>query len=576
MAVEYLQKNKYFVFYYRRVVPEDLRPIIRKREIKKSLRTRERSLAILRHNALNIEVEKYFRELRGKGKMADSFDPLRDMKIKQDAIATHIAQGDAVLSGVVNALRGRLLYFSDPAKPIPAVPIEVKGAELFRVGASEPIPQITIATALAHADAAGIQAMIDETSFIGDASVQVSWEDPENADEFDAIQERLLTDKLKRLGLFEDAKMLQEIKNKKTPQVPSSDSQATKLLNNTMTFSELAEEYLATRPDIKPETLKLCKSVYALFIEIMGDIKVSSITHKTITDFLSTLKNKMPANARKKYPNLSISEILEQDHEKNGVPLLAIKTINKYNSTISPMFNYAVNNDLMDKNYTENKTLRSSKTEENEKEPFTQQEVQKIFCEMDVWVKNDRSKPENFWIMLIGAFTGARLGEICQLKIDDVKHIAQDDSSGWVFDINELDDKEVKRTSAIRMVPIHSELVKLGFLDYVEERKKKGSNQVFDLNRGPNGSWSYYMSKRYGYRFRKGRFGKSFHNWRHTVCDMLMKNPGVLSEEQDALVGHKLSGEGRTTYGKGFGYITLKKTVEAIKYDVDLSHLYTK
>ncbi|MGO7388739.1 integrase, partial [Rhizobium ruizarguesonis] len=61
-------------------------------------------------------------------------------------------------------------------------------------------------------------------------------------------------------------------------------------------------------------------------------------------------------------------------------------------------------------------------------------------------------------------YSGARPAEIAQLGVDDVR----EDWGHWIMHITtEGDgDKSVKTAGSMRVVPVHPELVKLGFLDY--------------------------------------------------------------------------------------------------------------
>ena len=64
-----------------------------------------------------------------------------------------------------------------------------------------------------------------------------------------------------------------------------------------------------------------------------------------------------------------------------------------------------------------------------------------------------------YWIPLIGLFTGMRINEICQLRIDDVYK----DGKNYVFNIVESKDTQLKSNSSERIIPVHPHLIKLGF-----------------------------------------------------------------------------------------------------------------
>ena len=60
----YLQRNRYGIFHFRRAVPECLRNIIGKREIVRSLRTREPCEAVQLSRLAAMQVERVFQEAR--------------------------------------------------------------------------------------------------------------------------------------------------------------------------------------------------------------------------------------------------------------------------------------------------------------------------------------------------------------------------------------------------------------------------------------------------------------------------------------------------------------------------------
>src|SRR5690606_39520942 len=72
------------------------------------------------------------------------------------------------------------------------------------------------------------------------------------------------------------------------------------------------------------------------------------------------------------------------------------------------------------------------------------------------------------WIPLVAMFTGARAGEIAQLRVCDVRnergtwfvHMIEDAKAGLAV-------KNRKR----RVAPVHSKLVGLGFIAFVERRR---------------------------------------------------------------------------------------------------------
>ena len=78
-----------------------------------------------------------------------------------------------------------------------------------------------------------------------------------------------------------------------------------------------------------------------------------------------------------------------------------------------------------------------------------------------------------FWLPLLGLYTGARLEDLGRLKVADVREF---DGHPYL----ELGDRKrsgkAQRRSAYRKVPIHRLLVSIGFLDYVEARRREAGD----------------------------------------------------------------------------------------------------
>lgn len=81
-----------------------------------------------------------------------------------------------------------------------------------------------------------------------------------------------------------------------------------------------------------------------------------------------------------------------------------------------------------------------------------------------------------FWLMPLGLFTGARLNEICQLRVHDVFH----DTHGVpLISINDHGfNKSLKNEQSKREIPICSKLIAMGFLDFLEERRQAGGEDA--------------------------------------------------------------------------------------------------
>jgi integrase len=185
---------------------------------------------------------------------------------------------------------------------------------------------------------------------------------------------------------------------------------------------------------------------------------------------------------------------------------------------------------------------------------------------------------------LLALYSGARLNELAPMCADDTK---LDPSSGVHF-VTVIDDEEagrsVKTENSVRAFPIHPELVRIGFLEFVNQRRIANgpSARLFpQLTPGSKGGFGEAFSKWFGrYKRSLGIENKNsvFHSFRHGFKDAL-RAAGVNEDINDALTGH---GGGNTVargYGsddmvRRFGFPTLKAALEKVHYHgLDLSHL---
>jgi len=129
-------------------------------------------------------------------------------------------------------------------------------------------------------------------------------------------------------------------------------------------------------------------------------------------------------------------------------------------------------------------------------------------------------------------YTGARLNEVTQLLTSDVKeiegipciHIIDDPETG----------KRLKNKGSRRIVPIHSQLVSLGFLDYVEARRRQGDVRLFPgLDKKYVGNWYGKYLKTTGIK----RRGLDMHSLRHTVVQVFKVNE-VPETHAASICGH--------------------------------------
>ena len=131
--------------------------------------------------------------------------------------------------------------------------------------------------------------------------------------------------------------------------------------------------------------------------------------------------------------------------------------------------------------------------------------------------------------------------------------------------IHDINYKSLKNKSSCRLIPIHNQLIELGFLNFVNKIKNTDSVRLFnDITRkkkgkygGIVGGWFNHNKKSY---FNINNPKQSFHSFRHTFIDTL-KQAGIHEELVAVVVGHAKHGITFSVYGKDYSVGFIKENV---------------
>lgn len=171
-----------------------------------------------------------------------------------------------------------------------------------------------------------------------------------------------------------------------------------------------------------------------------------------------------------------------------------------------------------------------------------------------------RKHPWRYWLPLLGRATGARLEELCQLRVDDfieqqgIPCIRIDDSR---------EGQNLKNSSSRRMLPLHPALIDLGLLQHVESVRSTGADRLFPELEAVRGKLGHAPSKWFGrYKTKLGITDprKTFHSFRHTLIDEL-RDAGVQDSLIKRIAGHE---DSAVTFGIYGSRIPLRAMVEAL------------
>jgi len=290
----------------------------------------------------------------------------------------------------------------------------------------------------------------------------------------------------------------------KTVQTPSETQPP--IESQSIILSKMTKEFLEERDGVVGDKLHSeYKSIFEDLKEIIGDIPVKTITKEGVISY-TNIQKKLPINRKKnpKYRDLTLEEILKL---KNVTPQSRLN-VNKYLTRISTLMNWGKSRGYIDENLFTGMKVPLKKTEQRKRrQPFSTDDLRKILTPTTFfdWTLNfrhplsDITKNQNsyYWVFPIGILSGMRTNEICQLRIEDIIQ----EKNVWMFRVDESETTRVKTPSGIRRVPVHPNLISLGFLDYIERLKQNNEVRVFPSLTKSRDGYSSKVSRHYNEKF---------------------------------------------------------------------------
>lgn len=352
-------------------------------------------------------------------------------------------------------------------------------------------------------------------------------------------------------------------------------------------FMTLFERYAAQRQAEgrkRSDGINQDRKVVQSFADFIGaDRSVRSITPAEVREWRDALAALPPSYAKAKaYAGLSMKEAASRA-KCAGVRPLSPTTVNKYLSTVSPFLGWCVTNAYAERNPCDGLFYDIQKGK-NPRPPFSTDQLRVIFSSAlftgflrdgQEHTPGDQTADDwRYWIPLVCLFTGARIGEIAQLRVEDIQV-----EGGLPFILIRHDENTGQKTKSgqSRPAPVHSRLQTIGFLEFVERQRARadgdGNRQLFPelrlndrghIGAGPSRFWRDYL-KRIG--LKSGRDGIGAHSFRHTMADLL-RQAGYLDDEIEVALGHN-----QKTVTAGYGRLRqgtvgrISRMLETVTFD---------
>ena len=232
--------------------------------------------------------------------------------------------------------------------------------------------------------------------------------------------------------------------------------------------------------------------------------------------------------------------------DSDGVPKRGARTIrDKYLASAKAVFRWAAENHKIKSNPTSNITVKVRKAAQLRERGLTDDEAALILTASLAYGNPSPSDRPSFarrWLPWLCAYTGARVGEVAQLRREDVFQ----DKGIWCIRITP--EAGPQKTDKAWAVPLHAHLVAQGFVQAVGIEK---GHIFFDPAKHRGGSLGNPQSKKVAERLAKWVRSTGVddpavqpnHGWRHRFKTQARIHK-MDKEARDAIQGHSSGTEG--------------------------------
>lgn len=552
------------IFNFRKLIPNDLKYILGKREFVKSLKTTNSKLARRRSIEMADDLEVLFTKIRNGAKLLSPSDvALLSKTMSQSETKSLMVEA---LEDYKHRTREDEEWESFHAREYRAQVLNALQDSRFEM-AYPRVDKFLLSNDLFVSPNTAIYIQICR------AALKALAETYENAE-------------LIVQGDFENPKLHVE-----TLEVVQTSPLAIEQTAGQLCFGQVIKQYLndhmATWGEKQYSSQKAKLYYFLEYLENTDGLPSSertleSVTTAVVREYKEHLQVS-PTNAKQKYPELSPQESViaaKQDKSKT----LGLTSQNNYLQCLSTLFNFAAKElDYEGKNPFKGRsnTKAAKKDQRDKRNPLSRDHLKRLFaspiyagCKSLASCYKEGSltprKSHKYWTPLIGLYTGMRMQEILQLYVVDVYQT----SGIWVFDLNaNHKDQKLKTSQSKRLVPIHTDLIDLGFLDFL--RSKETERLFNDAPLGSDKTYSSTYSKwfsRYLENIGIKTDKTSFHSLRHNLKDFF-RQVGESDELVENLVGRTTGSTGEA-YGSGYSIERFNEAIHKINFREEIPSLF--
>jgi integrase len=233
---------------------------------------------------------------------------------------------------------------------------------------------------------------------------------------------------------------------------------------------------------------------------------------------------------------------LASTNRRTGLPLSAKTVKDSDLSALKTIFGWAKANGKVDTNPAEGVTIKLGKPRKVRSKGFTDAEAHSVL-KAALRLRRGQEKPKTFaakrWVPWLCAYTGGRVGELAQLRKEDIRR----EGRHWIVKITP--DAGTVKTNEARDVVLHPHLVALGFTAFVKEASRGHLFITLSSSGGVAGPLQ-------GVKNRIAEFVRTVvsdknvapsHGWRHRFKTVGIE-AGIEHRILDAIQGHRPRSDG--------------------------------
>jgi integrase len=319
------------------------------------------------------------------------------------------------------------------------------------------------------------------------------------------------------------------------------------LLDEFMEYRDTSDPY---RPVSRGEAL----IAFGTMLDLLGDRPISEVRNRDAQEYALKVAQ-LPVRWRQRFPEKTAPEVLARPESKEG-SRLAPATFNKETGLVKAFWTWAVQREELPNNAFKAIKKQDTGTAKDKRRSFTDDEMRFIATMLDA---DKRKRIDRYWIVSMLAYTGARLEEIAQLRHQDVTTV-----DGVVCLRITGEAGSVKNAASERIVPVHSALIAKGFLKFTGSAPDghlfSDADQAEDRSGQPISKWFARVLDKLKVADRR-KIG--LHSFRHTMISRL-RQAGVSDHTARELTGHAHGDVHDSVYGDRVGPLELQTAIEKV------------